>query len=729
MRRANAAILRENYPLPTFDTLMTKLKGAQFLSRLDLKNAYHQLELTEDSREITTFITHKGLFRYKRLLFGVNSAPEIFQKTMENILAPCQNAMNYLDDIIVFGLSEEEHDRELRDKCSFKVDELKFLSHVSTTAGISADPNKVKTILEFRSPNTKEETRSFLGLVTYLGKFIPDLADTTEPLWKLIKKDIRFIWGEKEEYAFKRLKQSLAKIPMLSYFNPKNRTRLVADASPVALGAVLLQFHNDCPEVISFASKSLSAVERRYSQTEKESLALVIFQAGKLNIADSLSRLCKIEDTDSFDRHCEYNVCTLIENVVPRALTIREVVRENANDQEIMEAVENIKKDDWTASSKNKLFPFRFELCTLGNILLRGSRLVIPKSLQSRVLELGHEGHPGETAMKRRLRLKVSWPLMDREVESFVKLCRDCLLVSRPTPPVPMQRHAFPDGPWQCVAMDLLGPLPNYDFAFVIIDYYSRYQETKFVKKITSSEIIGILEEIFCRLGYPKSIKADNGRQFVSSEFKGFCDKNNIDLITSPPYWPQANGEVENMNKSILKRLQIAHGKGADYRKEVQKFTLIDKIPSVQDVSETILDSEARDLDKINKQKGKERGDRVRGAKEADIFIGDKVLLRNLIPQNKLTTDFDSTEFKVMEQNRNEVVLQGDDGRIFRRNLNHVKKIPMLHQTEIKTTNNEDILEQPSNESNNDVEETTEPRNSGLKLKLKNIGGMWRPCQ
>ncbi|XP_055905215.1 uncharacterized protein K02A2.6-like [Eupeodes corollae] len=358
-----------------------------------------------------------------------------------------------------------------------------------------------------------------------------------------------------------------------------------------------------------------------------------------------------------------------------------------------MEAVENIKKNDWTASSKNKLFQFRIELCTLGNILLRGSRLVIPKSLRSRVLELGHEGHPGETAMKRRLRLKVWWPLMDSEVESFVKLCRDCLLVSRPTPPVPMQRHAFKDGPWQCVAMDLLGPLPNYDFAFVIIDYYSRYQETKFVKKITSSEIIGILEEIFCRLGYPKSIKADNGRQFVSSEFKSFCDKNNIDLITSPPYWPQANGEVENMNKSILK--QIAHGKGAEYRKEVQKFTLMynvtphgttgkspsellfnrtirDKIPSVQDVSETIFDSEARDSDKINKQKGKERGDRVCGAKEADIFIGDKVLLRNLIPQNKLTTAFDSTEFKVMERNRNEVVLQGDDSRIFRRNLNDV---------------------------------------------------------
>lgn len=153
------------------------------------------------------------------------------------------------------------------------------------------------------------------------------------------------------------------------------------------------------------------------------------------------------------------------------------------------------------------------------------------------------------------------------------------------------------------------GPLPNHDFAFVIIDYFSRYQETKFVRRITSSEIIGIWRK--------------NGRQFVSGEFKSYCLKNNIDLITSPPYCQgQANGKVENMNKSILKRLQIAHGKGIDYKKEVQKFTLMnnelllnrtitDKIPSVQDVSEAVLDSEARDLDKINKQSGKKGGIKI----------------------------------------------------------------------------------------------------------------------
>lgn len=101
MRQANKVILRENYPLPTFDSFMTKLRNAKYFSRLDLTNAYHQIELHEDSRFITTFITHRGMFRYKRLLFGVNSAPKIFQRIFEGILSPCKNCLNYIDDIIV----------------------------------------------------------------------------------------------------------------------------------------------------------------------------------------------------------------------------------------------------------------------------------------------------------------------------------------------------------------------------------------------------------------------------------------------------------------------------------------------------------------------------------------------------------------------------------------------------------------------------------------------------
>ncbi|CAB0042842.1 unnamed protein product [Trichogramma brassicae] len=133
---------------------------------------------------------------------------------------------------------------------------------------------------------------------------------------------------------------------------------------------------------------------------------------------------------------------------------------------------------------------------------------------------------------------------MDRQTEKYVKNCRDCLMVSQPNKSTPMSRHEFPTGPWQCLAIDLMGPLPNKEMIFVIIDYYSRFQEIKFLSSTTSTSIIKNLSEIFSRFGYPKKLRADNGPQFASSEFKNFCSLNNIELIQTPSYWPQSNGEI-----------------------------------------------------------------------------------------------------------------------------------------------------------------------------------------
>lgn len=765
MRRANEAIRRENYPIPTFDSFMTKLKNAKHFSRLDLKDAYHQLELDADSRHITTFITHKGLFRYVRLMFGVSSAPEIFQKIMEMILAGCENCANFLDEIIIFGSTENEHDESLKkvlsvlkeknvtlneDKCKYKVQELKFLGHNLSAKGISVDQKKVDTIMNFRAPNNKEELRSFLGLVTYVGKFIPDLGTATDTLRKLTKTDAKFDWTSEHEQHFVKLKRCLANLPTLSYFDLTKRTRLVADASPVALGAVLLQYDDESnPKVISFASKSLSDVERRYSQTEKESLALVwaverfyyylsglefeletdhkpleaifkptskpparierwllrlqafkfkvVYKPGKLNIADPLSRLCTFEKENSFDAEGEFHIFRVVEQNTPKALKISQIVSESQKDYAITDAVSKINNECWSTVDKNIYYTFRFELTTFGSILLRGNKIVMPESLRKQTLELAHEGHPGETVMKRRLRAKVWWPTIDKQTEQYVKSCRDCLLVSQPNKSSQMSRHRFPDGPWQCLALDLTGPVTNNEMVLVVIDYYSRYQEIKFLKSTTASVIVKYLNELFSRLGFPKSIRADNGPQFRGDEFKVFCEKNNIERILTIPYWPQANGEVENMNKSLKKRLKIAQSNGLNCHDEIQKFLLMynvtphgttgkspselmfgrnirDRIPSINDLVLDTVDEAAIDNDLVRKQKGKEREDAARGSRFSDICPGDKVLVQNMVIPNKLCSRFGKDEFEVVKRTGNEVLVM-KDGKTYRRQVSHLKKI------------------------------------------------------
>lgn len=244
-----------------------------------------KLLLAPDSRGITIFITKTGLYRYTRLMFGINCAPEIFQKTLEQILSGCNNCMNFIDDIIVFGRTKEIHDENLKrvlqrlkernvalnkEKCVFGTKTLIFLGHRLSASGISPSQEKLKAIRDARTPESSEEIRSFLGLVNYVGRFIPNLATLTDVLRKLTKKNEIFCWKEEHQNAFVNLKNALSSDMVLAFYKNERRTRVVADASPVGLGAVLIQFNesND-PKVISYASKSLSDIERRYCQTEK----------------------------------------------------------------------------------------------------------------------------------------------------------------------------------------------------------------------------------------------------------------------------------------------------------------------------------------------------------------------------------------------------------------------------------------------------------------------------
>ncbi|XP_055614705.1 uncharacterized protein LOC129761032 [Uranotaenia lowii] len=205
MRKANKAIQRLNHPLPIFDNILPKLNGAKFFTTLDVKQAFHQVELAEESRYITTFITNWGLFRYTRLLFGINYAPEFFQSLMESILAECKNTVVFIDDIVVWGATETEHDDAVKttlaaltnkgialnvNKCRFKQREIDFLGHKLSGIGVAPADSKVKSILQCRPPQTKEELRSFLGLVTYVAKFIPDLAKVSHSIRQLLKNPI-----------------------------------------------------------------------------------------------------------------------------------------------------------------------------------------------------------------------------------------------------------------------------------------------------------------------------------------------------------------------------------------------------------------------------------------------------------------------------------------------------------------------------------------------------------
>lgn len=294
MKKPNEAIKRIHHPLPVIGDFLPELDGAQMFSRLDIKSAFHHLELTVESRRLTTFYTRRGLMRYKRLVFGVNCAPEMFQKFMEEVKRGIDGTMVMIDDIIVYGKTKNEHDRRLEavkqrliknnltineEKSLYCVEELDFLGHHLSRTGIRPTEEKVQALRDFRQPETCEEVASFIGLVTYVGSFIHRVADRMVELRKATKEP--FVWKDAQQKEFDDMRQVLIKETLeRAYFQRHAETFLYTDASGTGLGAVLLQRqylrHGRCePRVVAYASKSLTDVERRYAQTHREALAVV----------------------------------------------------------------------------------------------------------------------------------------------------------------------------------------------------------------------------------------------------------------------------------------------------------------------------------------------------------------------------------------------------------------------------------------------------------------------
>ena len=281
----------EQYPLPRIEDLYAKLQGGQKFTTLDMAEAFLQIELDEESLQYMVVNTHKGLFRYKRLPFGVSSASAIFQRAMDTILQGLSGVVYYQDDVLVTGSNTKEHIKNLEHvfdrmttfglrlrlaKCKFLRETVEYLGHVISSQGIHTSPKKVEVIKMASTPRNITELRSFLGIVNYYGKFIAGLANICAQLNELLRKATIWRWTKECEDSFNKLKQELSSAGVLCHYNPSEQISLACDASAQGLGDVLSHHFKDGSEwPIRFASRTLSKAEQNYSQIEKEALSII----------------------------------------------------------------------------------------------------------------------------------------------------------------------------------------------------------------------------------------------------------------------------------------------------------------------------------------------------------------------------------------------------------------------------------------------------------------------
>ena len=295
-RRLNDVIDDDKYPIPDINTILDGLGQAKYFTTLDLNQGYYQIKLGKRSRPYTAFTTSDGHFQLTRMPMGLKTSPPAFSRIMAMALGEYVGKICYIyiDDIIVYGATEEEHEENLRkvlqrlrevglklkpQKCKFFQKEVTYLGHVISAEGLKPDPEKYDPIRNWPLPKKVVELQSFLGLVNYYRRFVKDFSKTARPLYKLTESNTPFVWTVECQLAFDELKLKVTTPPVLAYPDFDHPFIVQTDASEIAIGAVIMN-HDRRP--IAFISRTLKAAERFYHITDLELLAMV-WSAKKFN--------------------------------------------------------------------------------------------------------------------------------------------------------------------------------------------------------------------------------------------------------------------------------------------------------------------------------------------------------------------------------------------------------------------------------------------------------------
>nr|XP_012137589.1 PREDICTED: uncharacterized protein K02A2.6-like [Megachile rotundata] len=624
----NPRLKIDKHPLPTPDELLTQMAGGTVFSKIDLLQAYLQLEIRPEDRELLTINTHKGLYKPTRLMYGVASAPAIWQRTIENILKDIPGVVVFLDDIRIAGVDSRDHLQKLRqvftrlqkynirinvDKSEFFTDQIQYCGYIINKSGIHKAPDKIEAINNMRRPTNITELRSFLGMIHYYDRFIPNLSSILKPLNTLLQKEVKYEWSPDCEKSFQAAKKAFTSPRCLVHFDPKLPVTLATDASPYGVGAVLSHIFPDGSEkAIQYASRTLSKAQQAYAQIDKEAFAIIfgikkfyqylqgskftlitdhrpltqifspakslpVFTAARMQHyalflqsfnydiqyrkselhanADCLSRL-PIPATDTYecDTIDEFHKATF--NTLP--VTAEQVAQATLEDKELSKLLKCIRTG--RGDLKNNRFhsvPLT-EFTLFNNVIFRDHKVVIPVKLQKKILQELHSGHFGVVRTKHLARGYVWWNKIDNDIENLVRNCSECNAYKNN--PTQITHHIWEPAnvPFQRVHIDFAGPFLGHYF-FVLVDAYTKWPEIHVGNNINSQVTIEICRKIFAIYGLTQYLVSDNGRAFVSKEFTDFLKVNGITQRLTAPYHPATNGQAERyvqILKNSLKRMK-----------------------------------------------------------------------------------------------------------------------------------------------------------------------------
>lgn len=610
-RRLNKVAKPYQFPLPRIDEILDKLGKTKYFSTLDLSQGFHQVLIDKADREKTAFSTTYGHYQYRRCPFGLKTLPGFFQSLLNSILTGLQGVtcFVYIDDVVIFGQTIEEHNEKLievfsrfRDsnlklnplKCQFLEQEVSYLGHKCSIRGVEPDTKLTDTIKKFPRPTSAKQVQSFHGLANYYRKFIKGFADIASPLYTLMKKETEFKWTDDCEKAFCSLKNALTSEPILVYPDFSKEFTITTDASAVAVGAILEQEGR----VVYYASQTLTDQKKRWSATELE-LHGVLFGCktfrhyvlgrhfkiftdhmplrGQIKLQNASSRIIKMmESLSEFDFEIAYKKGKINTNAdclsrIPPIINTDSdtdiicIVQTRRQKRVNEEALETIKK----LNDEKRLHE---EVVKKSNddknevIIDSDVENITDDAEKQELMRAYHDGilggHFGTDKTYKKLRAKYQWTGMKRDVERYIGSCHHCQShkSSRPVK-MPLKLTDISIQPFDKIFIDIVGPLPisnnGNKYILSMVDDLTRFVEFAAIPDQQADTIArALFEQILCRYNIPKEIVTDNGTNFVGKVFNQLCKMFGVKKLRTTAYHPQAN-LVERQHSTMGNYIRI----------------------------------------------------------------------------------------------------------------------------------------------------------------------------
>jgi RNase H-like domain found in reverse transcriptase/Reverse transcriptase (RNA-dependent DNA polymerase)/Integrase zinc binding domain/Retroviral aspartyl protease len=627
-RPLNKAIKREHFQIPTFDDVICQLHGKRMYTIIDMRDGFWHVQLDDASSKLCTFNTPFGRYSYRRLPFGLSSSPEVFQRKNYELFGDIPNVYIVFDDIIIAAADDDEHDTALREllerarkynvrfnrsKIQLKVSTVRYLGHIVSADGIRPDPSKVRAIVDMPTPSDRKALLRFLGMVTFVSRWLPGLADMRRPLTELLKDDVEWNWTSTHQRAVDDIKKAVSSTPVLRYFDPTIPAVIQTDASSTGLGSVLLQ--DDQP--VAYVSRALTDPETRWAQIEKELMAIVfavekfehyiygrrtvvhsdhrplqsifakpisqttarlqrmlirlakfdleiVYRPGKrMYVADALSRAYLPYEPTSRDLELtadiEVRVHSMLYELPASNRKLDEFRTETAACPELSRVRQYlregfpVKSSSWQMTAYSKIAS---DIIDADGILLHNDRIIVPVSLRESMLKLVHEGHLGVEKSKSFARTAIWWPGMSRMIADVTGTCATCCAYRRQQPTETLMPHPVPNHAFEKIGADIF-TFAKRDY-LLVVDYFSKFPFIFQLHDKTASSVITSLKSLFSIHGVPVTLFADN-MPFAAQQIQNFAATWGFEIVTSSPNFAQSNGQAERAIQTVKNLFRKAH--------------------------------------------------------------------------------------------------------------------------------------------------------------------------